>query len=541
MTTLFTSIEQDLKSFLESLSPEDIQEMIDDAIYTKGKQYYEWELVENAQYSFDKSRLTATVAGSMDYTVRLALQEESIFANCSCPVEGFCKHITAVLLFALDKSNVIAVGENREEGSTVHQHLLGLSKDELVTMLLKHAPEGLLLEIRNRHASGPEALNIFNKAEAAIHHLFTNTELLYSPNDFSEALEKQVSRLLGLEHQIQDQLSELIFVTISEIENAFDRGYLYDDEYDTAFELPEAFNRLVSQFTSVLPYAEKNSFLKRLDEVLNETSYITFEGLSGLSQTGFREEELPALKELLLNDYEKLSVTLAEDYYSLVHHLLTEQEKEAMLLHLKDEDSVWLLQLAELYRKQGREKDAIALISKCLSTDPDVFGEEQLYLLYLDLLHARGQDLESVCLEAINCCGSSNIMEKIAAVSSKDIAEYERMLEAQNPQGLLEYLEKTGRLAEAHNLLKRNDAIWDHYRYVFYKNHKRDFPEEAILYFSEMIDKNLQFTGNSHYHFIAKALKQIRQIDEQQAAAMVAEIRANHTRRHNLMNLLSEV
>ncbi|AHM62766.1 zinc finger SWIM domain protein [Flammeovirgaceae bacterium 311] len=540
MSKLFTSIQDDLKSFLESLSPDDIQLEISPATYHKGEQYYEWELVDDAQYSFDKSRLTAHVQGGQDYSVLLSLQEGSIQASCSCPATDVCKHIAAVLLYASQHPDEVEIGENRSEGSPVYQHLLDLPKETLVSLVLEFAPEELLLQIHNRYASAAEAMDIYNRTEAAIQKLFSNTELLYSPTEFNEALENRIGRLLGLEHQLQDKLRELIFYIIREVENAMDTGYLYDDESDTSFVQPEAFATLVENYTRELPYDAKIRFVTQLDAMLNEASYDTFDSLAEISEASFQEDELPAVKAILLAEYGDLSVSLTENYYALVQPLLTESEKETILLYLKEEDSIWLLELAELYRQQGREEDAIEVIKASLAADPDMYGEEQVYLLYLDLLGTQGQELEAASIEAMNCCASSSILEKIEAVGGTDWELYERIMEQKNPQGLLEYLEKRGRLGEAISLLKRSDTIWDHYRYLFFKKHKSAFPKEAVQYFTDVIGQNLEYTGNSHYYTIVEALKQIRQVNESQAAAIVEDIRSNYSRRRNLMNLLSE-
>lgn len=540
MNPLFTSVEEDLKNFLEYLNPEDIQDAINATTYHKGNQYYEWNLVKDVRYSFDKNQLTALVEGSLDYNTSLTLQEGHVWASCSCPAERMCKHITALLLFATQKSHAIEVGEDRTEGSPAHQHLLQLSKEELVRLVLNYAPEELLLEIHNTQASEEEALAIYTNVEAAIRKLFENTELLHSPRDFSEALVKQTSRLSGLEYQLQERLSELIFSVIQEIESAFRRGYLYDEYNDTNFELPEGFVTLVAKHISALSFDAKISFLAKLDAVISEGAYDVFEDLSGLSLESFQENELPALKEMLLNDHENLSIPLIEEYYALVHPFLTEAEKEKILLRLAEEGSYWLLELAALYQKQGRQQEAIELIRAGLSRDADMYEQEPVYLLYLDLIDPQDPALQEVSEEAMNCCASSSILEKIAALSGKDMDRYERMLEEKNPQGMLEYLEKQGRLSEALSLLKRHDTIWDHLRYAFFKKHKKDFPEEAKTYFSGVIEKNLPYTGNNHYHTIAEALRQIRQLDEQQAAAIAADIRTNYAQRSNLMNLLAE-
>ncbi|EMR00854.1 SWIM zinc finger family protein [Cesiribacter andamanensis] len=520
MNTLFTNAGKDLKSLLESLQPADLQLEVDSATYFKGQQYYDWGLVGNAAYNFDKSELSAHVAGSRDYTVRIALQQDEVQASCNCPVEGVCKHMVATLLYASQEAGAIEIGESRSKGSALYKQLLELPREELVERLLAYAPDEFLLEIHNRHASDAEAQVTYTKAEAGIRKLFTNTELLYSPQDFTEALHKQVSRLAGLEQQLQEELGPLIFYIIRKVEEAFDKGYLYDDEEEMSFELPDAFISLVEHYIRVLPYADKTRFLKKLDDALSDTAYEVFESLAGLSQESFEEGELPAVKDMLLKDYRDLSVPLTEEYYVLVRPLLSDAEKEQILLYLKDMDSGWVLELAYLYKEQGAAGKAIDMIRSGLHQNPAIFSDEQVYLLYLELLGKAGGELAPAFEEAITEYPSSSMLEKISSLRPGQTADYERLLEQHNPQALLVYLEKAGRLEEGLQLLQRNDRIWDHYRWVFFKKHIQDFPEEGVAYFSQVIEGNLPHTGNPHYYKIVEALKQIQLVDPPQATAL---------------------
>jgi hypothetical protein len=542
MITLFTSIQQDLKSFLEGLTTDDIRGRIDNSTFYKGKEYQESGRVEDIQYSGDRSRLSANVRGSLDYAVRLELHKRDVVAGCSCPVDGLCKHMAAVLLYAVQNKGAVEVAESRAPGSRTAEYLASLPREELVALVLQYAPEEFFVAISNRYSGKEQALTIYHKVMKGTRKLFQDEELLYEPDAFGQALVKQLRRLLGLEQQLQQELSELIFYIIRAVDDAFDEGYLYEHYSDAPFEAPEEFHRLVENYTRSLPYAEKISFLEELDSILNDVSYSTFDSLAKPGQEVFSENDLPALKTMLLKDFQELSPSLAEQHYTLVHSLLTDPEKERLLLYLKDiNPRNWLPELIKLYRGQGREGDAIRAIRDSLPALDEWHNHENIFSLYLDLLHSQNMALETACAQAMKHCPRSSMLEKIAEVRGGETERYEQILEQKNPAELLDFLEKRGRLAEALRLLKRSKNIWDERRYRFFKAHKKSFPEEALQYFYEVLDKHLQHTGNTHYYAIAETLEEIRQLDAARAVELAADIRANYHRRRNLMALIKGI
>ena len=539
MITLFTSVLQDLENFLEGLTTDDIRGRIDNSTFYKGKEYEEDGRITEIRYSGDRNSLSASVAGSLEYAVRLELHKRDVVADCSCPVDGLCKHMAAVLLYVVQNKGAIEIAESRAPGSPGAEHLASLSKEELVALVMQYAPEEFFVAISNRSSGKEQALTTYHKVMAAIRMLFTSEELLYEPDAFEQALVKQLNRLLGLEQQLQQELSKLIFYIIQAVNDAFDEGYLYEDYSNAFFEEPEEFHRLVENYTRSLPYAEKVSFLEELDSILNNGSYSTFDSLAKLGQEVFSENDLPALKALLLKDFQELSPSLAEQYYTLVRALLTDPEKERLLLYLKDRNlRNWLPELIELYRGQGREEDAISAIRNSLPALDKWQNHENIFFLYLDLLHSRNMALDTACAQAIEHCPRSSMLEKIATVGGGKTERFEQMLEQKNPAELLDFLEKKGRLAEALGLLKRSKNIWDERRYRFFKAHKKEFPEEAMQYFFEVLDEHLRHTGNSHYQVIAETLEEVLQLEPGRAKELAADIRANYYRRRNLMDLI---
>lgn len=90
-------------------------------------------------------------------------------------------------------------------------------------------------------------------------------------------------------------------------------------------------------------------------------------------------------------------------------------------------------------------------------------------------------------------------------------------------------------------LINRNTTIWDSRVFDFFKKHKRKFPSEALKHFYEVINKNLQYTGENYYYTIADSLQQIKQINTGYAMELVSEIRLNYKRRSKLMSIIAKL
>jgi hypothetical protein len=76
--------------------------------YMKGRTYYRNGLVRSISYDVEKGLIQAQVAGTQTYAVRIILNGSGLLHDASCTCSaftaywGFCKHITAVLLYCVD-------------------------------------------------------------------------------------------------------------------------------------------------------------------------------------------------------------------------------------------------------------------------------------------------------------------------------------------------------------------------------------------------------------------------------------------------------
>lgn len=162
--------------------------------------------------------------------------------------------------------------------SKIRNYLESLTKDELITLILKFAPQSFIDNINSQFASKKEALTIFDKTSKTINNILSDEELLYNPSGFERELLKQLEKLRGLWDKLPSQIGDLIIKMVEDVEQAFEDGYLYIEKYgeeDNYFE-SEDVNDYVFRFVNTLPKEIKFDYIEKLNELLNNSGYSTF-------------------------------------------------------------------------------------------------------------------------------------------------------------------------------------------------------------------------------------------------------------------------
>jgi hypothetical protein len=542
MEYLFTTPETNLLEFLKDLSIDNIRECCDKKIFNRAQEYYEDGLVKNISFNSTNEELSAVVSGNQNYSIKICKDHDEVMASCTCPYDDVCKHIVAVLLKVSDEG-IDDVVDTQVADIQIDDYLKGLEKDQLIDLVKQFAPTRFFNEIGNKSVGASDAQKIFKGVEKAIKSAFTDDELLYSPSDFAGVIGGQASRLKGLEKQLKIEIGELILFVIDKVEEAFDDGYLYIDNYydgDDYFEQPEEFEELVVGYVRSLSHAEKVDFLMKLDDRLTKTNYDAFDCLNQLSKDVFDDNELPKLKELVLSKMETLPENLIDNYYGRIRELLNNDEKEIILKFLAEKNPWRLIELAEFLHSIGKTAKAIARISNYLIDRNLRRGMVDLYCLYLDLLKAENLPVDEVAEDAITSNPNSEVLRKVISINPSKQKYYEDILEKKNSSDLLQYLQQEKRLTDALNLIKRDKSIWHDAVESFYSKHKMVFPDEAGVFFCSIIDKNLQFTGDNYYSEIENALSNISVINPKLSREIANDIRKNYNRRRNLIQLISK-
>ena len=544
MHILFNTSKKDLHSFFNTLSDDEIRDCCTPSVFNRGEDYFDSDSVYQAMYNREKTSLKATVSGNEEYSVSIVLADGKVSGSCTCPYGNVCKHLVATLLYAADVLEIETESTGNENTENrFQQYLQSLSKDELMALVEKFAPDRFRTEVNNKFADAGSAHNVFRKVEQKIRKILENEYLMHDFSEFNQAIDSELAKLSGLEKSLQKELENLLFEIMPKINDAVENGELYEYDNDWGYEPTSFFNDFFAGFAASLGIEQKTAFLAKLDAALEEQSYSTFDRMRNVANSVFTDDDLPHLKKVLMDEYQNLSHQLTGKYYDRVHHLLSYDEKTEILDMLSESDSKRIIELAALHDANGELPKAIDTLKQWLENNrgSSYSRHEDVHTLYLDFLKKGNYELSDAAVEIITNCPTHTMLAKIVSVINSNSARYELLLEEKDSGEMLRYLQKQERLPEALALIKRKPNINDSLVYDFFKTHKTLFPDEATAYFSKVIDKNLENTGDRYYEAITEAIRQMMTSDLAKANEYLISIRANYKRRNKLMFMLNRL
>ncbi len=158
------------------------------------------------------------------------------------------------------------------------ESLKNLTKEEIIDLIIKLAPPSFFDNINNKFSSNNKGMDTFNKISNTIYSMFNDELLLYSPSEFEDKLLKQLEKLRGLWDKLPSEIGNLIISIMENVENAFEEGYLYIENYreeDEYFE-SEEINQYIVDFANNLAPENQSNFISKLKEILDCVGYSTF-------------------------------------------------------------------------------------------------------------------------------------------------------------------------------------------------------------------------------------------------------------------------
>jgi hypothetical protein len=528
-----------IKVHFQQLRQDQLKSLFSLRTYFKGAAYFHENRVENLEI-ISINQIEAVVEGNSKYRVNLILENSELLSTCTCPVGLDCKHIVAAMIYAKNHVEELEDVKDQNQKDKFSNYIESLSKNELVSLLMKYVPQSFRQEIENSYLEIDQAKKLFDRTAKKIKNLFDNEELLYEPSDFDGQLTELFGKLKGIWDKFPKETSDLIIDIIRQIGKVLDDGLLYNNYYDDMYE-GEEFLNLIQQFTYGLPLDAKMKFVDSFQKVIMGMNYDVFGYFLIEKEKIFTESDKPFLKDYFLQKLLRDDLQDAEGYFRFLKNLILPDEIELVLEKIYHLSAPLSLELVELYTNQSKPGKAVLLLEGILEANPDYrIDTENLYRKLLQLKMENRQPIEKDAFAALNKHDSVSLLELIVSYLPDKKEPFEKVLKSKNSNRYLEYLEKHNRIPEALQLVLESNTLMDSSVYNFYIHHLKSCPVEAKAYFIDRINKELPYTGDSHYEIIRNSLVYLKQIDKNKTSAIVAMIRVEYKRRRNLMALLSD-
>ncbi|MDX9806740.1 MAG: SWIM zinc finger family protein [bacterium] len=540
---LFESSSESILECLSGITEEDVRDFSDYKIFSRGKENYDEGMVEELMHNTANNTVIASVMGTKEYSVEFYIEDNGVQCTCDCPYDGICKHSIAALLSIIDNGTenirtfALKSPTTVESLDSLKKYLNSISKDELVLLVMKFAPENFVMEIRNRELPVTDAIEVFRKTEKKIRKFFEDDELLYDPEGMEKSLMIQLNHLKGLESSMITETGELLLFIIRSIETAFNEGYLYiDNHYGDEYFESEDFCQYVIEYVKQLPFEVKTNFVKELDQALNEMTYDTFSTIQESYHRFFSVHERKDLKLFVKLDGE-IPHTMVSRLYKFLEPVLSPDEKEAILRTISSSDADHFLSFCVQLSKQNRYAEVMNLIRD----DSDGFKplhDFRVAEIYLVAAHKLNINMDEISEEVLKHCPEISILRKIKALKGTVGSNCEAIVKHKNPEDLLTFYEEEDRMKDALDMIREPKLFYDNVIFGFYRRNNKRFPEEAEAFLKRRIEEDLANTGKKHYERIAESLDLMKRINPRRSQRIADEIRANFKKRSSLIQII---
>jgi len=258
---------------IKDIAKENIEELFNGNIFSRGEEYFEDGLVESMEL-LDNNTIIGIVVGNERYKVTISLDPEGdIICDCTCPCEFNCKHSAALLLKWLSEKE--GFKENKtplkieDEGGTFNKEpiekiIADKSKEELVT---------IITEMINRN---PElkSLIVLRKNEI-VQKIQTIFSRFWDWNEIRELISELELILQGIKKsrhlwgkEILEEIEKASSIIIRRMDSVHDDEGAISDFLEDWYEL---YGEIFA--TTTPPKEEKIDFIKKILKLIENDEY----------------------------------------------------------------------------------------------------------------------------------------------------------------------------------------------------------------------------------------------------------------------------
>jgi uncharacterized Zn finger protein len=556
-----------------------LRELAGEKVFARGTEYNKMGQVEII--SIDRSRVLARVVGSEIYRSELRGEGRKFSGTCSCPAFsdwGFCKHLVATALAANDLgAEAVELASGRLP--KIRDHLRSKGIEPLIEMIVKFAENdpdllrSLELETAVATADDDTLYAQFKKAvtEATRTHGYVD---YHAVGAWAEKIELLLDRIAGLiagsRAELALRLLDYFFARMDQALQSIDDS---DGEggavYAVACEIHLAacrvakpapvalardlfsreteaewdyFDGASETYADVLGDAGLAEYRRLAEEAWraikprggrqradDDQSSARFRVAAILERFAVRDGDVDARIAIRVND-----LSSAYDYLGIAQLCLdcgreaeaTKWAEEGLWQFEDRPDERLVFFTADLYRRTGRERDAVDLLWRAFERHPSIE-------LYRRVKKAAGK--QSAAADVARDRAIALLQAKLDKPSVK--APWS------SPQALmLEVLTSEKLFAEAWQFVQRHGCSGPQ-RLALAEESEHSHPNEAVSTYALEVERLSNLGGPNNYEAAGKLITRMQSIrkrlgKDEDHAAFLADFMSRHRAKRNLMKIL---
>ncbi len=527
---------------IKDITEEDIEELFDSHIFSRGEEYFEEGLVDSIEL-LDNNTIIGVVLGNDRYKVTISLDSgEDIICDCTCPYEFNCKHAVALLLNWIslkknsnkDKDDSQDIYINKPGNETIENIISKRSKDELTS---------LVLEMLNRN---PELKSLIvlrkNEVLQKIKMLFSR---YWEWNEVRELISELELVLQGIRksrhfwsESLLDEIKKASKIMINGVDIVHDEGELglfLEDWYETYGEI----------FSSTKPSKkERIEFIKKILELINKDDY----GLDGSYEKAFLGmcENLEDVE--IIREHYKFEKTEDEDYgdesyydsfYLDLYKKISDDEKFLEFSKEKGFNVERIKKLIELKRFEEA-------LQEC---EEQKEYSEEIENLRIQILRNFNEDdeIKNSLFKLANKTGEINYVKKLKKeCSKKEWNEYlKKILNNAKKRNWKEFVSRIyfGEEDYKNAYEYGKDLPSDDYLELLSKKLSNEYPDISCKILGNLCFKYVGYGSGWPYKKTGQLLKQIKKIDNSGSFFRKTknDIILKHKKKYSLMNIIEKI
>jgi uncharacterized Zn finger protein len=580
------------QSLLTNLSRSVILALAGERYFARGEKYFNEGRVRGlTEY---KGKVTAKVAGTEDYRVKLWADGGDIGYSCSCPLgddEEFCKHCVAVALAWIEEA-----GEKSKHGTSVkpavtmenvHAFLEQQDKGRLVEMLLNEAMENeslrerLFLETARMNPASPD-LGTYRRA---INHAARTGDYVdyYSARSYARGIHRVTESITALlEDGHAREVIELTEYALSQIEESL--GYIDDSNGnigEVISELQELHHRACLKAKPDAVLLARRLFEREMQSEWEffggaAETYVDVLGQKGLAEyRRLAEAEWSHVPALRAGEDDAERGGRRFRLTCIMETLARKSGDVEALIAIKSRDlshPYSYLQIAETYLKAGKHDEALDWAERGWKAFPDR-REWQLGEFLAEEYHRRGRHDEAMQLiweqftESTRLDNYQKLQAHARQAGHSGWTQW-RTRALAHLRGALEQQEKRARRAknwrwreaDRSELVriflweKRDEDAWqeahaggcsDDLWMQLAALREADHPQDALSIYRERIAPLVEMTDNAAYEQAIELLRKMRKLMQRvgrdtEFDDYLTALRGEYKRKRNFIKLLSE-